>query len=179
MKHLILIFSMATAIASCTTTRYASDYLHDRPTSNFQTYNIEGECEKGTNRLLEVRVTDALTNYLDSRGYKKSDHPDRLIQFFIKETQESFLSRECDYYSRWLRGGNCSAKVLTYKEGSIVVDVINTNTNSIIWHGVMYRPTFEKLKKPQERINGYVENLMNRFFTDYGINNNRTAIISK
>jgi len=167
MKNLIFVFVIMLSLSSCAVINYTSDHLEkDSTVASFQTYNIEGECERGVNRVLETRVTNSLNNFMGSRGYKKSDNPDRLIQFFIKEENKNYLSYECDYYRRWDQGEQCSARVVNYKEGSIVIDIVDVGNSKIIWHGAMSGPSFKNMKDPDEKISTYVENLMDKFLME-------------
>ena len=73
--------------------------------------------------------------------------------------------QECrDDYLRWEGGTKCIDRVITYEEGSIVVDMINTKNNTIVWHGAAYGPSWSKLSDPNKHVNKTIENLMIRFF---------------
>ena len=128
------------------------------------TFSVEGECEKGVSKIHEIRVANAIHNFLSEEGYERSENPDLLIQFFIKESAKSFLTQECDYYERWEHGEQCAVRVVNYQEGSIVIDIIDTQNQSIIWHGAIYGPPFNELQDPSEKINRFVGTLLDDYF---------------
>ena len=162
MKY-ILLFTFISILSSCSSIRYYSDHLDEISNLKGTTYSVKGECQKGINRIQEIRVSNSIHNHFQSRGYERSESPDILIQYFIKEERNAYLVRECDYYSQWGYGEHCSTKVIDYTEGSIVIDVIETNSQSIVWHGAIYSPKFDSIKNPNQKIPQYVEELLGRY----------------
>jgi len=167
MKNIVF-FALTAILFSCSSVRYYSDHLEKDSYLKGTTYNVEGECQKGINRIQEIRVSNSLHKNFQTRGYERSDSPDILIQFFIKEERNSYLTEECNYYGRWVYGAQCSTKVVNYTEGSIIFDVILTNTQSIVWHGVIYGPKFDYIKNPDQKITQYVNELLGNYLFNQG-----------
>ena len=166
MKNVIF-FALISLLFSCNSIRYYSDHLEETPILKGKTYSVEGDCQRGVNRIQEIRVSNSIHDFFQSRGYERSENPDVLIQFFIKEERNSYLTQECDYYGRWMYGEHCSTRVVDYTEGSIVVDVIQTNSESIIWHGVIYGPKFDYIKNPNQKISQYVDKLLGDYLFEH------------
>jgi len=166
MKILIIVLSIL-FVFSCSPVRYVSDHLSDAYYPAITTYNIEGECQNLVNKLQKIRVENAIHQHFQNYGFEQSDSPDLLIQFIIKEQRESFLSQECNYYGRWIYGEQCFTKVINYTEGSIVIDIINTDTQAIIWHGAIYSLPFDQIKDPNHKISEYVYKLLGDYFLDH------------
>jgi len=163
MRNTTVIFLAIFFLSSCKTIGYVNNHLVENEPGEFETYNLDGECEVSLNQILELRVTNALHQYFRKKGYTQSENPDYLVHYFIKETTQNYITSECDYYGRWIYGDQCAVRFETYKEGSIVIDVVKTKDNSIIWHGAAYGPAFDRIRNPNEKINEYINNLMDKF----------------
>jgi len=159
----ILFFTLISVLFSCSSIRYYSDHIDEGANLKGTTYNVEGECQKGVNPIQEIRVSNSIHKYFQSRGYERSESPDILIQFLIKEENNSYLTQDCDYYRRWGYGEQCALKVVNYTEGSIVLDVIQTDSQSIIWHGAIFSPKFVYIQNPDQKINQFVNKLLDKY----------------
>lgn len=167
MKNIIF-FALISMMLSCSSVRYISDRLDENYILKGTTYNVEGDCQKGVNRIQEIRVSNSIHNFFQSRGYERSDSPDVLIQFFIKEERNSFITQDCDYYSRWHFGQQCATKTVYYTEGSIILDAIQTESRSIVWHGAIHGPKFDYIKNPNQKIDQYVAKLLDDYLFKQG-----------
>jgi len=163
-KYSVLIIVAICTSFSCSSVRYVSDHLENQEGPYISTYNVEGHCEDGISQIYEIRVANALHQAMRAHGYKESDRPQYLLKFLVKEQQESYLATECDFYGRWIYGQRCSTNVVNYSEGTIVVDVVNTDTQTIIWHGAVYGPSFDNLSDPGPKIKSYINRLMEDYF---------------
>lgn len=159
------LFSLAiiSSFLSCSSIRYVSDHLDASATIQGTTYKVEGDCQAGISRIQEIRVTNAIHKYFQAQGYTRSESPDILVQFFIKEENNSYLATECDYYGRWAYGESCSVKVVNYVEGSIVIDVVQTDSKAFVWHGAIYGPKFDFIDNPNKKIGQYVDKLLDDY----------------
>ena len=55
------------------------------------------------------------------------------------------------YYGRW---GNISGvNVIEYKEGTLVVDIIDAGDKQVVWHGKTSDQVYENMRKVEEKIN--------------------------
>jgi len=163
MKKIITIILASVLISSCSSIRYESDYLNPDLKPLLGSYLIEGECEDRVSKIYEIRVANAIHKFMANKGYHKSDNPEILIQFFIKESSISYLVNECNYYGRWAYGEQCALKAMNYEEGTIVIDIISTANQGILWHGVIKSPAFDDINNPNENINKYVNNLLSKY----------------
>ena len=164
MRNSIYLLLILTTLLSCSSIRYVSDHLDKDYYAPLGKYAIEGECDRAVSKIQEIRISNAIHEFLQDQGYSRSDDPDFIFQFFVKENQQSYFTRECDYYGRWVYGEHCQSKVVSYKEGSIVIDVIDAQTQSIIWHGAAYSPPFDQINNPGEKIPKYVNKLLGDYF---------------
>jgi len=166
--YLLLILQFLFFI-SCSPIRYMSDHLEPNTEPITGSYSIEGECEKGVSSIYKIRVSNAIHSFMTNEGFHISESPDILIQFFLKERTNSYLTSECNYYTRWGKGEYCELRTIEYEEGSIIIDFIDTDSQTIVWHGVIKSPAFDYIKNPNDKINKYVNKLLKQY---YNKNNN-------
>jgi len=164
--NLGITFSLILMLQSCASVSYISDSLGDFLPNNFLSYSTEEHCDESVNRLMALRIKNAIDLDLSKRGYKRSDDPDVLIQYFIKQESKTFID-DCNYYERWERGGRCRERAIEYEVGTIVVDFINTETNTIFWHGAITSPAFSSFKDPNKKVNNMIAKLLDeKYFGD-------------
>lgn len=165
MKYILPFFVLGILTTSCSSIRYVSDHIDPESQPLRGSYMIEGECEKKVSEIYEIRVSNAIHTYMRDKGFNNSENPDILIQFFLKESLNAYIAEECNYYGRWKSGENCALKVVNYEEGSIIIDIINTKNQSIVWHGVIHSPPFDYINNPNENINKYVHKLLSEYYS--------------
>lgn len=165
MKKVITLLIIASCISSCSTVSYMTDNLKQVDIPNFRTYATEDNCDdKEINPIMLQRVKNAIDINMRDNNIVRSSNPDMLVQYFIKnEVKTSFSQCRIDY-DRWVGGEDCRNKVISYEEGSIIIDFVDTNTSTIVWHGAIRGPSFNYMKDPDTKINEMVTNLLDHFF---------------
>ncbi len=165
MKKIITLLCLALLLTSCATVSYMTDNLVDVDIPNFRTYSTEDHCEdQDINPIMLQRVKNAIDISMRNRSVVRSKNPDMIVQYFIKNEMKNYYSTCRIDYNRWEGGEDCRNKVITYEEGSIVIDFVDTNTNTIVWHGAIKGPSFNYMKDPDTKINNMVSNLLEHFF---------------
>lgn len=165
MKNIIALLFICIGLASCSRVSYMTDNLQDVDIPSFRTYATEDHCDdKEINPIMLQRVKNAIDINMRDHNITRSGHPDMLVQYFIKNELKSYSTHCRIDYDRWIGGVDCRNKVVSYEEGSIVIDFVDTNTNTIVWHGAIKGPSFNYMKDPDTKINEMVSNLMDLFF---------------
>ena len=121
--------------------------------------------KEGLNQLI-----GAITNEMETRGFEKvSGNPDLFLNIGVKITEE-VQTRETDIRDAPVYMGqrNYSWKseeivVNTYNEGTVVLDIVDTEKNEMIWQGVVKGVLSQKRSKNEKRINRAVEKLFKKF----------------
>lgn len=167
----IIFFTSLIMLSSCASVSYMSDSLSDVDLPEFESYSTIDNCDESVNPIMVLRVKNAIDINMKRERKVRSKNPDVLVQYFIKNETKSYQSNCRVDYDRWVGGEECRDKVITYEEGSIVVDIVNTNNNTIVWHGVIKGPSFNYIKDPDTKINEMVSNLMSLFFENKQIQN--------
>ncbi|MFT4533482.1 MAG: hypothetical protein ACJA1A_003192 [Saprospiraceae bacterium] len=161
-----LLFSIfIIGMSSCSSTQYLTDSLGSVDASQFASYTLEDNCGDDINPIMQIRIKNAIQKTLRVRNLTNNENANLLVKYFVKNTNKKYVQECRDDYLRWEGGRKCIDRVISYEEGSIVVDMIDTRTNTIIWHGAAYGPSWDRLSDPDKHINGTVSNLLDRFFT--------------
>jgi hypothetical protein len=162
----ILLLGILLFLTSCSQVYYVSDPAAGLDSNKYMSYGTEEHCDEEVSQLNLQRIKNALDIGMRDIGLERSDRPDLLVKFFVKNKTKKYIEECADHYDRWTGGETCREKVLTYEEGSIVIDFIDTDTNTIVWHGAAHGPSFNTLKKPDQEINRMVSKLIKMYYTE-------------
>lgn len=161
-RIVVLLFAIL-SITSCSSVYYISDHINSAGQKEFKTYTTEDHCDKEISKLQAQRIKNAVDIAMRDLGYRRADNGDLLVQYFVKNTTKQYVE-ECDNdYDRWTGGETCREMVFTYEEGSIIIDMVDTDINTIIWHGAARGPSFNAMNKPDQEINRMVAKLLSYF----------------
>ena len=137
-KYAVLIFLM---IAGCSPEiMIRSDYDKDVNLQQYSTYKWAGirELESRNNPLYynelnDKRIREAVDNELTSRGYIQADDAELILHYHIVVEDQHMIINEPygTYGPYWTR----QQAVIQYKEGSIIIDIMEASTNSLAWRG--------------------------------------------
>jgi hypothetical protein len=125
---------------------------------------MEDNCADDINPIMQLRIKNALERTLRNHDYSKSLDADILVKYFVKNVTKKYVEECREEYARWEGGKLCEEKVVNYVEGSIVIDIIDTRTNTIIWHGAAYGPSWSSIRDPNKKVNEVVMKLLDRYF---------------
>lgn len=88
------------------------------------------------NELNNKRIRTAVEKAMNSKGYRQvSESPDLYIHYHIVIEDKSVVIRESDlhnYNTYWL---GLDTNAYQYKEGSLIVDLMDARTNELVWRG--------------------------------------------
>lgn len=131
----------------------------------FDSYYTEGQCDDDVNPITALRIKNAIDLNTRKMSYQKKSNGDLLIKYQVKNTSRKFIEDCVKDYSRFGGGEMCVERIVTYKEGTLIIDIIDTDTNKIIWHGVAYGPSFNSWKDSQQKIHEMVDALFQKYKT--------------
>jgi hypothetical protein len=172
----------AVLMAGCATTPKAPnarvDYDKKADFSVFRTFGFPKET--GTDRggystLVTSYFKSSVTTAMEARGYKYTeDHPDLLVNFYMNtrertETRSSSPSLGYGYYG--YRYGLYNAwpmydedRTVTYKVGTINLDIVDAEKKQLVWEGVSEgRVSEEAMENPKVTVNAVVTELMRQY----------------
>ena len=162
-KYTFGIMLVGLLFSSCNRLYYQSDFLVELDAQDYKSYYTEVQCDDDVNPTTAQRIIDAVDENCKKIGYTKSDDGDLLIKYLIKNTSRQFVEECVQEYGRFSGGEYCRERVVTYKEGSLIIDIINADTNEIVWHGAAYGPSFNDWKDADSKVNEMVGTLFQRY----------------
>lgn len=174
MKNLILIAAALLAIACSPEIQVYSDHDPAYQLNNYKTFDWSQKTNIEANRnplhyneLNDKRIKSAVFAELTSRGYILSDSkPELIIHYHIIIDDQSVVTTEPHGYfygPYWMR---MSTHVYPYREGTLIIDLMNPKTNNLVWRGwatvdlAMITP-----EQTEEIINRVVAKIFRRFPT--------------
>jgi hypothetical protein len=109
------------------------------------------------NELNDKRIKSAVQNQLTGRGYQLAEaNPDLVLHYHIIVKDKSVLATEpygYNYSSYWMR---METNIYSYREGTLILDLMDSKTNNLIWRGWAVSP-LNSSYKPEE-----IEKLINK-----------------
>ncbi len=136
----ILLFT----IFSCTSVKITSDYNRKTDFSKFKTFAFykKGIDKVDLSDLDKKRILHAIENELLAKGMTKSEHPDVLVNIFIKSKEEIDHYDRNSYLDVWtyqhfgLGSGPTYNNVSTAIVGTLFIDIIDASKKALAWQGV-------------------------------------------
>jgi hypothetical protein len=186
MKKLLGMWFLTTLIISgCSSVKVHSDYDKAADFSNYKTYEFLGwadESDKIINDLDKNRIQNAFANEFSKRNMEYVEsNGDLAVSLFIVVDQKTSVTAYTNHMSMggwgygagwgWYGGyGGIGMGTSTthysendYLEGTLVVDVYDTNTKKLIWQSVGQK-TIEENPKNRDRNTTYAaEKIMKPF----------------
>jgi hypothetical protein len=162
------------SVAAFATTK--SDYDHSFNFSNLRTWDFKVQTRMprdpvGTNSLWNQRIRTDLEQQLTADGFRKvSDGESSFLIAYYMGTKQKYDTRYINYGfpGRWGRWhgwgpgwGDVDVWKIPYTESTLVLDVIDPQTNTLIWRG--YDSETVDFNKSEKSINKAVDNLVKRF----------------
>ena len=157
----------ATFAVSCAPTiKVTTDYdksVNFAAYKSFSLYNYAST--PNVNQLNAKRILNSVRNEMIKKGYTEDNYyPDLRINVLSLLKDKKSIDVSNNGYGFW-PGGNGNATIGTsdYKDGSIVVRVVDINTNMLLWEGIGKAEMTEQPKNLDEAINIAVAKIMNEF----------------
>lgn len=167
-------------VGGCATNRAPPTRIDYDKKADFSVYRTFGfPKETGTDRggystLMTSYFKSAVTTAMEVRGYKYTeDHPDLLVNFFMntRERTEVRPSPSLGYGYYGYRYGLYNAwpmydedRTVTYKVGTINVDIVDAEKKQLVWEGVSEgRVSEEAMSNPKVTVNAVVTELMRQY----------------
>jgi len=150
-------------LASCSSVSTSYDFDPKADFAGLETYRwIESKVDEDADPLVMRRVRRAVDDRLAAAGYRKVEGggADFGVAAHLRSRQRVAV-RDSGYagpyygygYGHWVER---RVDVYEYEEGSIILDVVDTNSNKLVWRGVATAAVPEH-PKPEERTKLVIE----------------------
>lgn len=177
--RLLAAVAVLTVLAACQTRPEVRS--QSAPNLDLARYTTYGFMEKpstdtaGYTTLTTRYLQEAVSREMASRGYKRSDKPDLLVNFNVvtKDKIESRGSSVGVGYGGgwgWRRGYSLGVglggldDIHNYTEGSLTIDLVDRERNELVWSGTaVARLTKKAQDKPQPAIEEAVDLIFDKY----------------
>ena len=143
MKHILLLYflTMLTACSPQVTVFSDSDPDYDLLTYKTFDWGQKVNIEEGRNplhynELNDKRIKAAVLEQMTTHGYQlTSDNPDLILHYHIVVNDQSVVRTDpygYSYGSYWMR---METNVFTYREGTLILDLMERKSQNLIWRG--------------------------------------------
>lgn len=143
MKCIMFITAALLTVACSPEIQVYSDHDPDYDVKNFKTFDWGQKTNVEANRnplhyneLNDKRIKSAVLEELTSRGYALSEaNPDITIHYHIVIDDQSVVTTEpygYFYGPYWIR---MQTHVYPYREGTLIIDLMDSETNNLVWRG--------------------------------------------
>jgi len=125
-----------------------------------------GDPRLDNNPFFEERVKGAVEDQLASAGLRRTDDDPRLLvhyHFHVSQRLDVYAIDRGEGYS--LPGGRDSATYV-FDEGTLVVDLIDARTNSLVWRG-WARSNLEGVINDPVRMHARIDDLVRKMFEGF------------
>jgi PBP1b-binding outer membrane lipoprotein LpoB len=154
-------------LSSCNSVRVASDYDTKANFNNYKTfaYFKTGIDKAEINDIDKRRILRAIESEMVAKGFTKSETPDLLVSIFTKSRENVNVNRNnFGWGFGWgFYGASFGTSVSTSTEGTLYIDLIDAKTNELVWQGQGSGYLTKNVKKKQERINEFVEEILEAY----------------
>ncbi len=166
----ILTFSIILiAISACSSVRVTSDYDKEVDFTNFKTFDFTQEAnDLPIMDLNRRRILNAVTTEMELRGYQKQNSPDLLVDLHVSTEQKVDMTSTTNWYGSsyhygyWRGYTRNTIDVNQYTEGSLFIDLINTENNNLVWQGVGTKTLAENTQNQDEIIKKAVKKIFSQ-----------------
>ena len=177
MRNLCMLFLglMLYLLAGCSSVTTNYDYDPGVDFSKFKTFAIDNPKIPGDglsrNPLLRKRVDEAIQNSLEQKGYKmvdKSEDADMVVVAHGRSQEKTQITDWGTYgwYRPWWGPYGGRVDVSTYKEGTLVIDIVDMSDKELAWRGLATGIVEEGQTDPQkiqQKVNTIVAKIMKDF----------------
>ncbi len=167
---------MLIALGGCSTMTVTFDYDNNVDWDGHQTYAWlapvdsaeESPAQSPLNSgLLDKRIREAVEYEMGERGITPGDNPDILVKYYLGTEEKVQVTdwgyRYSDYY--WGYGGR-QIDVYQFTQGTLVFDIIDAESKSLIWRGTATGTVEGEQRSPEEqeaRVNNVVHKILEKF----------------
>ncbi|MGB3781043.1 MAG: DUF4136 domain-containing protein [Tunicatimonas sp.] len=179
-----LLLLLLTSIG-CSPIRVLSDYDRRADFSEYRTFRLSEprDVDPGDpllNQLNQNRLRRAITEQIELRGYTASDTPDLAVNIYVKITPRQEVVGMQGYYLpywgyyryysyrgyyRYWDGGWIPMRevVQEYREGTLIIDLVDTKEDQLVWHGVAVGVLEELPRDPEVLIRQAVKKIFDQY----------------
>ena len=161
----ILIITLAVSCAP--TVKVTTDYDRSANFSAYKTFTVDN-FPTNVNDLNARRIWNSIRSEMIKKGYAENDNnPDLVVNVISVLKDRKYISATGNGwngpYGYWGGGGDATFKANYYKDGSLMIHVVDVKTNRLLWEGIGNAEMLQQPKNPDEAISKAVAKIMEAF----------------
>ncbi|WP_312090193.1 DUF4136 domain-containing protein [Chryseobacterium sp.] len=158
-KYIFILLAASLGLSSCSPFRVQSDYAQTANFSTYKTYKLRIDDLK-LNDIDKDRVLNELSKQLQMKGLSSSNTPDLIINIKANHKKITDINTS-NPGGMWGWGGGFGWGIgmnrtwtSNYNEGAIIVDMIDAQSQKLVWQGIgsgisVDRPAAKQKQIPQ------------------------------
>lgn len=159
--------------------KISSDYDRAVDFSKYRSFAIFDLKDKSdaVSALNKDRILKAVKTELSKKGFTEvSNNPDLLVNIVTVLQEKASVTSNTNYYGyggyyrpyAWGAGmgsgyANTTYDVYNYKDGSLIIDLVDSETNKLIWHGAGNSEIDKPLKNPDIQIPEFIAKILAKY----------------
>jgi len=168
----LLLIILLGIIFACSTTSYRHDYDRDTNFEEYRSFSLyEARIKRdplSANPFLKKRFLNAIAKELGSKRYLQSEQEN--IDFVVvvhggAKEKIQVMDWGGYWYNPWWGSHGRRVDVSRYKEGTLVIDIVDAGRKELVWRGMATSILDEKssIEKEQKRIEDIVKKILEPF----------------
>lgn len=140
MKRIMFLAIVAMIFTACSSVRTTADWDPSADFRGYQSFNFSKSFDEiKVNDLDKRRIKNAIKTEMEKRGYVLSEQPDLLVNGYVTAVEKTVVTNTHyggygPYFYGW-GGWYTSTDVNKYKEGTLLVSLIDVRKKQLIWEG--------------------------------------------
>ena len=167
-------FILLASVAGCATPKIGYDFDRSANFSGYHTYawipgaQVSTDDRRLGSSLIDVRIRTAIDAQLRSKGFTAtaSKQPEFLVAYHVGMKDMIKGSSTQNYIGDRVHGTYTTlSDVHPYKEGTLLIDIVDAASNQLVWQATALAEVEEGLtpEERDERINGIVRAMLAHF----------------
>lgn len=164
-KYIFILLAAGLGLASCSPFQVRSDYAQSANFSSYKTYKLRIDDLK-INDIDKDRVLNELSKQLQAKGLQSGENPDLIIN--VKANHKKITEiNSSNPYGMYGWGGPFGWGVgmnrtwtSNYNEGAVIVDMIDAQTQKLVWQGIGSGISVDRPKTKEKQIPQIMEEIM-------------------
>lgn len=164
-SNLFIILLIGIVLNACSSIKVTSDYESGTDFSKYKTFAFykTGIDKAPISDIDKRRIMKSIEAELTTKGLVKSDNPDILVSIFTKSREKVDIYESGwtpYYYNPYQR-----TTVTKYTEGTLFIDIIDSNGKKLLWQGVGSGALTksQKVEKREANIQLFVQEILKKF----------------
>ncbi len=170
----------AALLTGCSSTIVDSDYDHDVDFTKYKTFGWYDHSEskykpQHASQIVDARIQRAVVSELQGKGFTEAppDKADILITYHTSSEEKievynsgygygyggwgGYWGMGYGGYGGW--GGYGGTRAYQYDEGTLIIDIIDSAKNDLVWRGMLQK-TLSKSDSKQEKLDDHVARIL-------------------